>query len=125
MGIVYPKKGDKAVDAIFIELPPFARHRAEYLSDEAFRSLQNLLLLAPCCGDVMQHTGGLRKLRLGDDRRHKGKRSGLRIIYYWWPEKSQFLLFTLYSKGEMDDLTLAQQNLLRQLLDYHLTGTEP
>ncbi|MEI2266259.1 toxin [Erwinia sp. CGal63] len=113
------------MDAVFVELPPFARHRAEYLSDEAFRSLQNLLLLSPCCGDVMQHTGGLRKLRLGDDQRHKGKRSGLRVIYYWWQERSHFLLFTLYSKGEMGDLTCTQKSQLRHLLDYHIAETEP
>jgi len=113
------------VDALFIELPPFARHRADYLSDEAFRSLQNLLLLSPWCGDVMQHTGGLRKLRLGDANRQQGKRGGLRIVYYWWQEKKHFLLFTLYNKGEMGDLTPAQKTLLRQLLDKHIAETEP
>jgi len=96
------------VDAIFIELPPFARHRAEYLSDASFRSLQNLLMLSPTCGDVIQHTGGLRKLRFGDPHRHKGKRGGLRVIYYWWQEIAQILLFTLYGKGEMNDLCTAQ-----------------
>ncbi|WP_342754869.1 toxin [Pantoea sp. MBD-2R] len=111
------------MDAIFVELPPFARHRADYLSDEAFISLQNLLMLSPWCGDVIQHTGGLRKVRLGDENRQKGKRAGLRVIYYWWQENAQFLLFTLYSKGEMGDLTVSQKSMLRQLLDYHMAGT--
>jgi len=108
------------VDAIFVELPPFARHRADYLSDEAFSSLQNLLMLCPTCGDVIRHTGGLRKLRVGDSHRHKGKRGGLRVIYYWWQEQAHFLLFTLYSKGEMDDLSAPQREHLRALLT-HLT----
>lgn len=108
------------MDAIFIELPPFARHRANYLSDALFRSLQNLLMLSPTCGDVIQHTGGLRKLRFGDPHRHKGKRGGLRVIYYWWQEKAQILLFTIYGKGEMNDLSPAQRSLLCMLLEQHI-----
>lgn len=113
------------MDATFVELPPFARHRADYLSDEAFLSLQNLLMLSPWCGDVIQHTGGLRKVRLADENRQKGKRGGLRVIYYWWHEHAQFLLFTLYNKGEMDDLSPSQKAMLRQLLEYHIMGKEP
>lgn len=104
------------MDAIFIELPPFARHRADSFSDNAFRSLQNLLMLCPTCGEVIQHTGGLRKLRVGDAHRHKGKRGGSRVIYYWWQEQAHFLLFTVYSEGEASDLSPAQRDSLRSLL---------
>jgi len=106
------------MDATFIELPAFSRHRADYLTDEAFRSLQQLLMLNPWCGDVIQHTGGLRKVRTGDEQRHKGKRGGSRIIYYWWQEQAQFLLFTIYSKGEMSDLTSAPRAAFSRLLDH-------
>jgi len=71
--------------AVFLELPPFARYRADYLDDEGFRALQTALMQNPQqAGDVIQGTGGLRKLRWADARRGKGKRGGLRIIYYWW-----------------------------------------
>ena len=70
--------------AVFVELPAFERHRAEYLSDEVFRSLQATLMKSPAAGDVIEGTGGLRKLRFADVRRGKGKRGGLRLIYYWW-----------------------------------------
>src|SRR3990167_734355 len=60
--------------ALFVELPPFERHRAEYLDDEAFRALQLMLMEHPEAGDVIQGTGGLRKVRFADERRHKGKR---------------------------------------------------
>ena len=43
---------------------------------------------------------GLRKLRFADERRGKGKRGGLRVIYYWWDTGPQFWLFTIYDKDE-------------------------
>ncbi len=51
----------------------------------------------PKSGDVIAGTGGLRKLRFGDSNRGKGKRGGLRIIYYWYEMKLQFWLFTLFN----------------------------
>jgi len=71
------------VKAVFVELPAFERHRADYLSDESFRSLQAALMKSPAAGDVIEGTGGLRKVRFADVRRGKGKRGGLRLIYYW------------------------------------------
>jgi len=57
------------------------------LADNDYRDLQNFLLLSPKAGDVIAGTGGLRKLRFGDPSRGKGKRGGLRIIYYWYEIK--------------------------------------
>ena len=59
--------------ALFLELPPFARCRPDYLSDDGFRNLQNDLMENPEAGDLIQGTGGLRKIRYGDARRTKGK----------------------------------------------------
>jgi hypothetical protein len=81
---------DSLVKAVFVELPPFERHRAEYLDDDCFRKLQGLLMLNPKAGDAIPGTGGLRKLRFADERRGKGKRGGLRVIYYWWDTGAQF-----------------------------------
>lgn len=86
--------------AVFIELPAFTRYRADYLDDEGFRALQEAMIKNPEVGDVIEGTGGLRKLRYGDSRRGKGKRSGLRVIYYWWGGGSQYWLFTLYDKDK-------------------------
>jgi hypothetical protein len=60
--------------ALFVELPAFERLRNEYLDDESFRAMQNALMDDPSAGDVIQGTGGLRKLRWTDKRRGKGKR---------------------------------------------------
>ncbi len=106
--------------ATFVELPAFERHRAKYFDDEGFRALQTLLMTQPGAGDLMPGTGGLRKLRFGDARRDKGKRSGLRVIYYWWVSGLQFWLFTVYDKDEMTDLTPQQRKVLRAMLKVEL-----
>jgi len=106
--------------ALFVELPAFARYRADYLDDEGLRGVQVGLLKNPECGDVIEGTGGLRKLRYGDARRGKGKRGGLRIIYYWWASGRQFWLFTLYDKDEAEDLSASEKKLLKDMLKAEL-----
>ncbi len=105
------------MNATFIELPPFERLRASYLDDAAYRALQVELMANPMAGDVIEGTGGLRKLRQPDPRRGKGKRGGLRVIYYWWLGGDQFWLFTVYDKDQADDLTPEQRRLLKRMLD--------
>jgi len=102
--------------ATFVELPPFMRHRDTYLDDVAYRQLQDEMMKPPEAGDVIAGTGGLRKLRYGDRNRGKGKRGGLRVIYYWWVAADQFWLFTLYDKDEAADLTASERKALGALL---------
>lgn len=103
-----------------MELPAFERHRAEHLDDERFRALQSTLMANPEAGDVIESAGGLRKLRFGDSTRGKGKRGGLRVIYFWWQAGSQFWLFTVYGKDEMSDLTAAQRKALKAMVKLEL-----
>ena len=102
--------------ALFVELPAFVRHRADYFDDEALRAFQNALMENPEAGKVIEGTGGLRKVRWPDPRRGKGKRGGLRVIYYWWNGRRQFWLFTLYDKDEMEDLTAKERTTLKERL---------
>lgn len=110
--------------AVFVELPPFERHRADYLDDEGFRDLQTALMNNPEAGDVIEGTGGLRKLRHGDRRRGKGKRGGLRVIYYWWDGGGRFWLFTLYDKDEMDDLSADERKALKRMVKTELEARQ-
>ena len=112
------------MQAAFVELPPFERTREEYLDDEAYRTLQLELMENPTAGAVIQGTGGLRELRQTDPRRGKGKRGGLRVIYYWWSGGDQFWLFTVYDKDQTDDLTPGQRKLLKQLLKTELENRQ-
>jgi hypothetical protein len=108
------------VKAVFVELPAFERNRANYLDDAAFGDLQHALMKDPEAGNVIKGTGGLRKVRFADKRRGKGKRGGLRVVYYWWSSGLQFWLYTLYDKDEMADLTPKQCSALKAMLKAEL-----
>lgn len=105
------------MDATFIELPPFQRLREHYLADDEHRALQQELLTQPDIGDVIKGTGGLRKARFSDKRRGKGKRCGLRVIYYYWDAGGQFWMFAVYDKDEADDLSASERKILAQPLE--------
>lgn len=106
--------------ASFIELPPFQRLRDEYFDDASFREFQLTLMKDPEAGDLIKGTGGLRKIRYADERRGKGKRGGLRVIYFDKDANDQFWLFTVYDKDEADDLTPDQRKMLKQRLEAEL-----
>jgi len=110
--------------ALFVELPAFIRHRSDYLDDEGLCTLQNALIENPEAGAVIEGTGGLRKMRLADPRRGKGKRGGLRVIYYWWDGRRQFWLFTLYDKDEMEDLSAKEKKALKDMLKRELEARQ-
>jgi len=105
------------VKATFIELPAFQRMRNAYFDDASFRELQVELMKNPEAGDVIKGTGGLRKVRYADEKRGKGKRGGLRVIYFWKDADDQFWLLTVYDKDEADDLTADQRKMLKGRLD--------
>jgi hypothetical protein len=75
--------------------------------------LQNELTNSPELGDLMPGTGGFRKLRWADKRRGKGRRGGLRIIYYYFLSDQQIWLMTLYDKNEASDLTPREKKALQ------------
>jgi hypothetical protein len=86
------------------------------------RAFNRALLRNPSAGDVIMGTGGLRKLRFADKRRGKGKRGGLRLIYYYSAREREFILFTLYDKDEAADLTIAERLILRTRLKIELAA---
>ena len=106
--------------AVFVELPAFERHRSECLDEGGFSALQQELMRNPAAGEVIEGTGGLRKMRFSDKRRGKGKRGGLRVVYYWWEPGMQFWLYTLYDKDEMPDLTPQQRKTLKAMIKAEL-----
>jgi hypothetical protein len=71
-------------------------------------------MINPAARDLIEGTGGLRKLRFVDSRRSKGKRGGLRVIYYYWTDGPEFWPFNLYDEDEMSDLTPKQRAALKE-----------
>lgn len=106
----------------FIEAPAFTRHVYEYLSEEAYRKLQNHLVFAPESGDVILGTGGFRKIRCADERRGKGRRGGLRVIYFYFPNERQIWLMTLYDKNEAFDLTPNEKRALKKAIEMEVAA---
>ena len=88
--------------------------------DEGYRELQRALLSNPEIGVLIPGTGGLRKLRWEDARRSKGKRGGLRVIYYYLSEDRQVWFFTLYDKDEATDLTPDEKKAFKAAIQAEL-----
>jgi hypothetical protein len=93
------------------------------LDDDGYRELQNELTNNPELGDPMPGTG-FRKLRWADKRRGKGRRGGLRIIYYYLPSDQQIWLMTLYDKNEASDLTSKEKKALQAAIAAELKMRE-
>jgi hypothetical protein len=108
----------------FIETPAFTRYFSSYLNDDEYRELQNRLAAGPELGDVMPGTGGFRKLRWADPRRGKGRRGGLRVIYYYFPGEQQIWFMTLYGKDEASDLTAKQRQALKNAIEIELRARQ-
>lgn len=100
---------------IFVETPIFTRLLQELLSDEEYAAFQRFLVADPQAGDVIKDTGGLRKVRWSAGG--KGKRGGVRVIYYNVDEADQIRLLLIYKKGIQDDLTAAQRTQLKAIKD--------
>lgn len=105
---------------VFFETPLFSRLLPSYLDDADYRRLQDALMSEPERGDLMPGTGGFRKLRWPDSRRRKGRRGGLRVIYYVLAADEQIWLFTLYDKGEVEDPTPKQCRSLKHAIHEEL-----
>ena len=98
-----------------IETSVFTRQVTALLTDLEYRELQIALLKQPSAGAVIQNSGGLRKIRWSMSGR--GKRGGVRAIYYWVVAKDQILMLFIYSKTEKDDLTAEQLKVLREIVE--------
>ncbi len=99
----------------FVETPTFTRLIAKFMGDDEHAKLQLGLALRPEWGKVIPGSGGLRKLRWAGSGR--GKRGGLRIIYYWQTADDQIWLLLAYRKSERDDLSHDEIKQLKRLVE--------
>lgn len=98
---------------IFIETPIFTEDLRELLGDDEYKDFQQYLAENPQAGDVIQHAGGLRKVRWKANG--KGQRGGVRVIYYHMMAAHQIRLLLIYRKGVKDDLSEDEKKVLRDL----------
>lgn len=102
---------------VFYETNIFTAQIVSLLSDESYRELQNQIVVDPEAGDLIPGSQGLRKIRWKVEGR--GKRGGMRVIYYLVTREEVFMIFA-YKKNEQENLTPEQTRKLRQLVDDHL-----
>jgi len=94
----------------FIENPTFTRLVVGLMEDDDYTKLQLVLATRPDSGKIIPGSGGIRKLRWA--AKGRGKRGGLRVIYYWRNSEGEIVLLTLYAKNEAENISL---NVLREM----------
>ena len=99
----------------FIETKLFTRLVDEYLGEDGLLALQVHLLAQPGIGKVIAGSGGVRKLRWAMPGR--GKRGGLRGIYFLRMREEEIWLLTLYPKNVSDNISAATLKKIRATID--------
>jgi hypothetical protein len=97
------------------EVPEYIRRSEKLLTDSERRDVVDYLAAHPKSGDLMEGTGGVRKLRWG--RGGQGKSGGVRIIYYFHSETMPLYLLTLFAKNERANISKAERNDLAGLVE--------
>lgn len=98
----------------FVEARFFTRLLPDYMNDEQFMELQYALLRDPQLGLEIPGAGGIRKLRWQSDG--KGRRGGLRVLYFHYIKNNEIWFLVMYKKGEVEDLTKIELKALCKVL---------
>jgi hypothetical protein len=99
----------------FVETKLFTRLVEQYLTDEEYSLLQQELIQNPEVGSVIPGSGGVRKMRWGLAGR--GKRGGLRVIYFLRTRQGQVWMLTLYPKNVADNISAHVLKQIKEEID--------
>lgn len=102
---------------MFVETRVFTRRVVSLGLEPSLPDLQLMLVNQPDAGDLDPGTGGLRKVRIPDPARGKGKRSGARVHYLWLAGVGVVYLMFVYTKDEASTLTPGQKRELRVVVE--------
>ncbi|VAW69285.1 mRNA interferase YafQ [hydrothermal vent metagenome] len=100
---------------VILETPVFTRQITALISDDSYAELQQAIRLEPESGNIISGSGGLRKIRWKAEGR--GKRGGIRVIYYWYVPGEQIYMLLAYAKNQQTDLSPEQKQVLKQLVE--------
>ena len=93
----------------------FEASARKVLTEDDRRELELLLVEDPRRGQVIERTGGFRKVRFARPSRREGKSGGTRVVYYFVDRRDRIYLLLVYAKGVKENLTRAEENELRKL----------
>ncbi len=96
----------------FIETSIFTRQIKTIATDDELKALQIELIAQPEKGDLIQGTGGLRKIRMATGQ--QGKSGSARVIYFLATAEVIYLVLA-YAKNEKESLTAAEKADLKKL----------
>ncbi|EFB71866.1 toxin-antitoxin system, toxin component, RelE family [Providencia rustigianii DSM 4541] len=96
----------------FIETSIFTRQIKQIATDEELRILQNELIGRPEKGDIIQGTGGIRKMRMAIGS--QGKSGSARVIYFLATKEIIYLIMA-YPKNMKDSLTDEEKIALKKV----------
>ena len=99
----------------FVEMQAFTDEVLRVTDEETLRQFEAELAANPDAGDLIRHSGGLRKARMKLPGR--GKSAGARVIYLWLPEARRIVLFMLYTKARNADIPPALLTRLRAAVE--------
>jgi hypothetical protein len=99
----------------FVETKLFTELVLDYLSDDEYAAMQQFLVVNPEAGDVIPASGGVRKLRWGVAGR--GKRGGLRVIYFLRRRNDEVWMLTLYAKNVADNIPAKVLKKIKEEID--------
>ena len=89
------------------------------INNEEYHLLQLQLSVRPESGDIIKGSGGIHELRWAGSGR--GKRGGIRVIYYYFTADEQIYMLYAYPKSKKDDLIVDQLKQLKQLVEEQLS----
>ena len=96
------------------ELPEYIWRANELLNEAERKSIIDYLAAHPRAGDIMEGTGGIRKIRWA--RGGRGKSSGVRLIYYYHDQRIPLYLLTVFGKNEKPNISKSERNELAKLV---------
>lgn len=99
----------------FVESKLFTRLVGEYLTDDEYAELQAAMIDAPERGAIVPGSGGIRKLRWAQAGR--GKRGGIRVIYYAKTREGVIWMLTIYAKNEEESIPSHILRKIKEELD--------
>lgn len=105
---------DKQILQTVVETPEFINKSEAFMDQQSKDDFISYIASNPAQGDIITGTGGVRKIRWGN--KNQGKRSGARIIYYYYNERLPLFLFTAYAKNQKVNLTATEKKTLANIV---------